>query len=126
VHAEPDLILQYLISNEHDLHDDIMFFDTKTPEFLDLSPNEIIFSRRFVTIIYGIIRKYEPEAIFSQWIVDSRRDHQAVTKAVKAAPRDLNDLFMYETTIPGGLTEKVQPLIDLLDFDSILYNDKLT
>lgn len=78
----------------------------KTPEFLDLSPDEIIFSRRFVTIIDEIIRKYEPEAIFSQWIGDSHQDHQALTKAVIAASRDLNDLFMYETTIPGGLTER--------------------
>jgi LmbE family N-acetylglucosaminyl deacetylase len=76
-----------------------------SPEFLDLSPNEIIFSRQFVTRIDEIIRRYKPEAIFTQWIGDSHQDHQALTKAVLAASRDSNNIFMYETTIPGGITE---------------------
>lgn len=77
----------------------------KTPEFLNLSPDEIVFSRKFVATIDEIIHKYEPEAVFSQWIGDSHQDHQVLTRAVIAASRDLNNLFMYETTIPGGLTE---------------------
>jgi len=49
----------------------------KTPEFLDLGPEEITFNQ----------------------------DHQALTKAVIAAARDSNNVFMYETTIPGGISE---------------------
>jgi LmbE family N-acetylglucosaminyl deacetylase len=79
---------------------------SKQPEFLDLSPDEIIFSRKFVGLIDQIIHKYEPEAVFTQWIGDSHQDHQALTKSVISASRDLNNLFMYETTIPGGVTEK--------------------
>jgi N-acetylglucosamine malate deacetylase 1 len=79
----------------------------KTPEFLDLSPDRIVFSRKLVTMIDQIICKYEPEAVFSLWIGDSHQDHQVLTKSVIAASRDLNNLFMYETTIPGGLTENV-------------------
>lgn len=79
---------------------------SKQPEFLDLSPDEIIFSRKFVGLIDQIIHKYEPEAVFTQWIGDSHQDHQALTKAVISASRDSNNLFMYETTIPGGVTEK--------------------
>jgi LmbE family N-acetylglucosaminyl deacetylase len=75
------------------------------PEFLDLSIDEIVFGRKFVTLIDGLIRKYKPEAIFTQWIGDSHQDHQALTRAVMAASRDSNNLFMYETTIPGGVTE---------------------
>jgi N-acetylglucosamine malate deacetylase 1 len=77
----------------------------KSPQFLDLSPDEITIGRKFVTMIDEIINKHKPEAVFTQWIGDSHQDHQALTRAVIAASRDSNNLFMYETTIPGGLTE---------------------
>ncbi len=77
----------------------------KSPQFLDLSPDEIAIGRKFVTMIDEIIHKHEPSAVFTQWIGDSHQDHQALTRAVIAASRDCNNLFMYETTIPGGLTE---------------------
>jgi N-acetylglucosamine malate deacetylase 1 len=77
----------------------------KSPQFLDLSPDEITIGRKFVTMIDDIINKHKPEAVFTQWIGDSHQDHQALTRAVIAASRDSNNLFMYETTIPGGLTE---------------------
>jgi LmbE family N-acetylglucosaminyl deacetylase len=75
------------------------------PEFLDLAPDEITFGRNFVNKVDGIIQKYEPGVVFTQWIGDSHQDHQALTKAVIAACRDQKDVFMYETTIPGGITE---------------------
>src|SRR5215216_369533 len=77
----------------------------KSPQFLDLSPDEITIGRKFVTMIDDIINKHKPEAVFTQWIGDSHQDHQALTRAVISASRDLNNLFMYETTIPGGVTE---------------------
>jgi len=77
----------------------------KTPEFLDLAPDEVIVARKFVTLIDKLIKKYEPEAVFTQWIGDSHQDHQALTRAVIAASRNIDNLFMYETTIPGGITE---------------------
>lgn len=77
----------------------------KTPEFLDLSPEEIVFNRKFVTQINKIIHELNPEAIFTQWIGDTHQDHQSLTRAVIAAARDFNDVFMYETTIPGGISE---------------------
>lgn len=78
---------------------------SKQPEFLDLSPDEITFNRKFITRIDEIIHNNRPEAVFTQWIGDSHQDHQTLTRAVIAASRDVNNLFMYETTIPGGLTE---------------------
>ena len=75
------------------------------PEFLDLAPDEITFGRNFVNKVDGIIQKYGPGVVFTQWIGDSHQDHQALTKAVIAACRDQKDVFMYETTIPGGITE---------------------
>jgi LmbE family N-acetylglucosaminyl deacetylase len=77
----------------------------KAPEFLDLAPDEVIVGRKFVTLIDKLIKKYDPEAVFTQWIGDSHQDHQALTRAVIAASRDVDNLFMYETTIPGGITE---------------------
>ena len=77
----------------------------KSPQFLDLPPDAITIGRKFVTIIDEIIHKYNQEAVFTQWIGDSHQDHQALTKAVIAASRDCNNLFMYETTIPGGINE---------------------
>jgi len=97
----------------------------KTPEFLGLSPDQIVFSRKLVTRIDQIIRKYEPEAVFTLWIGDSHQDHQVLTKAVIAASRDLNNLFMYETTIPGGLTENAfrpQLYIDITETFDIKTN----
>jgi N-acetylglucosamine malate deacetylase 1 len=75
------------------------------PEILDLSPDEIVFGRKFVTLIDKVISKYAPEAVFTQWIGDSHQDHKMLTNAVMAASRRIGNLFMYETTIPGGLTE---------------------
>ncbi|MGH9963674.1 MAG: PIG-L deacetylase family protein [Nitrososphaeraceae archaeon] len=90
----------------------------KTPEFLDLSPEEIVFNRKFVTQISKIIQELNPEAIFTQWIGDTHQDHQSLTRAVIAAARDSNDLFMYETTIPGGISEhafRPQLYVDVTD-----------
>ncbi len=77
-----------------------------TPKFLDLSSEEIVFGRKMISLIDSIIREYDPHSVFTQWIGDSHQDHQILTKSVIAASRDINNLYMYETTIPGGLTEK--------------------
>ena len=77
-----------------------------TPKFLDLPPEEIIFGRRMVNLIDSLIKKYNPSTVFTQWIGDSHQDHQILTQSVITASRDINNLYMYETTIPGGITEK--------------------
>jgi N-acetylglucosamine malate deacetylase 1 len=89
-------------------HEAIMSAKTmscKPPDFLDLSPDEMVFSRKFVTRIDELVRKTKPQAIFTQWIGDSHQDHQSLTRTVLAASRDSTDIYMYETTIPGGITE---------------------
>ena len=78
----------------------------KPPIFLDLSPEEMVFGRKLVTMIDSIVSKYKPDSVFTQWYGDSHQDHQALTKSVISACRDQNNIFMYETTIPGGITEK--------------------
>jgi N-acetylglucosamine malate deacetylase 1 len=77
----------------------------KPPVFLDLSPDEMIYGRKFITLIDSLVTKYKPDSVFTQWYGDSHQDHQVLTKSVISACRDQDNLFMYETTIPGGITE---------------------
>lgn len=89
------------------------------PDFLDLSPNEVIHSRKLVGIIDKYISNYKPKAVFTQWIGDSHQDHRILTESVISGSRDTTDLYMYETTIPGGITERSfrsQLFIDISDF----------
>ena len=88
------------------------------PEFLDLSISQMNYDRKLVFVIDNLIKKYKPKSVFTQWIGDSHQDHQILTKAVISASRDIDNLYMYETTIPGGITEqtfKPQLYIDITD-----------
>jgi N-acetylglucosamine malate deacetylase 1 len=88
----------------------------KPPVFLDLSPDEMIFGRKFITLIDSLVTKYKPDSVFTQWYGDSHQDHQVLTKSVISACRDQDNLFMYETTIPGGITEnsfRTQLFVDI-------------
>lgn len=77
----------------------------KPPVFLDLSPDEMIFGRKLISLIDSLVTKYKPDSVFTQWYGDSHQDHQILTKSLLSACRDQDNLFMYETTIPGGITE---------------------
>ncbi len=89
------------------------------PDFLDLTPQEMTHSRNLIGIIDRYITEHKPKAVFTQWIGDSHQDHQILTKSVISASRDTFDLYMYETTIPGGITEqsfRSQLFVDVSDF----------
>lgn len=89
------------------------------PDFLDLPPAEMTHSRKLIGIIDKYILDYKPKAVFTQWIGDSHQDHQILTKSVISGSRDTTDLYMYETTIPGGITEqsfRPQLFVDISDF----------
>lgn len=90
----------------------------KPPVFLDLSSDEMIFGRKFISLIDSLVTKYKPDSVFTQWYGDSHQDHQILTKSVISACRDQDNLFMYETTIPGGITEnsfRPQLFVDISD-----------
>lgn len=77
----------------------------KYPIFLDLSPEQMVFGRKLVTLIDSLITEHKPDSVFTQWHGDSHQDHQILTSSVISACRNQNNLFMYETTIPGGITQ---------------------
>ena len=35
----------------------------KTPVFLDLSPDEMVFGRKFITLVDSLVSKYKPESV---------------------------------------------------------------
>jgi LmbE family N-acetylglucosaminyl deacetylase len=77
----------------------------KSPIFLDLSPEQMVFGRKLVTLIDSLFTEHKPDSVFTQWHGDSHQDHQILTSSVISACRNQNNLFMYETTIPGGITQ---------------------
>ena len=88
-------------------------------DFLDLPPEQMMHSRKLIGIMDKYMLDYRPAAVFTQWIGDSHQDHQALTKSVISGSRDTTDLYMYETTIPGGITEQAcrpQLFVDMTDF----------
>lgn len=100
--------------------------------FLDIDPDDLIFSRKIVREFDAVIREYSPDAVYTHWNHDSHQDHVIVTEAVIAATRKNRcSLYMYEQTIPGGIVPygfRMQSLVDISDvidikLDSILAHD---
>jgi LmbE family N-acetylglucosaminyl deacetylase len=75
------------------------------PEFLNLQPGEFMFNRTLVRRLDKIISMHNPDFIFTQWVGDSHQDHQILTRCVLAASRTVNNVLMYETTIPSLITD---------------------
>ena len=97
----------------------------KFPIFLDLSPEQMVFGRKLVTLIDSLITEHKPDSVFTQWYGDSHQDHQILTSSVISACRNQNNLFMYETTIPGGITEnsfRPQLFVDITETIDIKKN----
>ncbi|MDP9306447.1 MAG: PIG-L family deacetylase [Thermoproteota archaeon] len=97
----------------------------KSPIFLDLSPEQMVFGRKLVTLIDSLIKEHKPDSVFTQWHGDSHQDHQILTSSVISACRNQNNLFMYETTIPGGITQnsfRPQLFVDITETIDIKKN----
>ena len=97
----------------------------KSPIFLDLSPEQMVFGRKLVTLIDSLITEHKPDSVFTQWYGDSHQGHQILTSSVISACRNQNNLFMYETTIPGGITEnsfRPQLFVDITETIDIKKN----
>ena len=86
---------------------------------MNLSREEIRPDARLIGEFDRMLREYQPSVVFTHWHGDSHPEHQATTKAVLAATRrNRCSVYMYEVTLPGGITPEAflpQRLIDIGD-----------
>ena len=87
---------------------------------LPLQVEELGYNRQSIGAIDAIIRSLNPHSVFTHWIEDSHQDHVNVTRCVVAATRKNSfNVYMYEQTIPGGITPaafRAQYVIDVSEF----------
>lgn len=88
--------------------------------FMLLKPQELGYNRKTIGAIDHILSRLEPHSLFTHWVEDSHQDHVNLTRCVIAATRKNNfNVYMYEQTIPGGITPaafRAQYLIDVTNF----------
>ena len=72
-----------------------------------------------VGAIDRLLAEEQPTAVFTHWLGDSHPEHVGTTRAVLAATRrNRCSVYMYEATIPGGVTERAfrpQKFVDITD-----------
>lgn len=82
-----------------------------------LSRDEIRPSARLVGAIDKLLVEHGPTAVYTHWLGDSHPEHIATSRAVLAATRrNRCSVYMYEATLPGGITERpfrAQKFIDI-------------
>lgn len=84
---------------------------------LPVKPAQLGYNRQSIGAVDKVIQQLRPHSVFTHWIEDSHQDHVNVTRCIVAATRknDFN-VYMYEQTIPGGITPaafRAQYLIDV-------------
>jgi LmbE family N-acetylglucosaminyl deacetylase len=88
--------------------------------FMSLWADELGYNRKTIGAIDSIVRSLEPHSIFTHWVEDSHQDHVNLTRCVIAATRKNHfNVYMYEQTIPGGITPaafRAQYLVDVSGF----------
>lgn len=84
---------------------------------LPIKATQLGYNRVSIGAVDSVIRQFQPHSVFTHWIEDSHQDHVNVTRCIVAATRKNNfNVYMYEQTIPGGITPagfRAQYLIDV-------------
>lgn len=84
---------------------------------LPIKASQLGYNRYSIGAIDSVIRQFRPHSVFTHWNEDSHQDHVNVTRCIIAATRKNNfNVYMYEQTIPGGITPagfRAQYLIDV-------------
>ena len=84
-----------------------------------LSRDAIQPNARLVSAIDQLLADVEPTAVYTHWLGDSHPEHVALSHAVLAATRrNRCSVYMYEATIPGGISThafRPQQFIDISD-----------
>lgn len=88
-------------------------------ECFDLPREAIRPDARLVGAFDRLLHDFSPTAVFTPWVGDSHPEHLGATRAVLASCRKNRcSVYMYEPTIPGGVTEQAfrpQKFIDISD-----------
>ncbi len=73
-------------------------------EVMNIDQYEFKFDRKFVKMFDKILKKYNPNIVFSCWEHDTHQDHKSLSKIIFSVLRK-NDisLYIYEAMLPGGL-----------------------
>jgi len=75
-------------------------------KMLNIPQSELVKIRELVIEFDKIINDFNPDEIYTHWIHDSHQEHKFVTQGVIAASRkNLCSVYMYDQTIPSGITE---------------------
>lgn len=84
---------------------------------LPIGVHEIGYNRKTIGLVDEVIHRVKPYAVFTHWVEDSHQDHVNFSKCIIASTRKNHfHVFMYENTIPGGLTTgafRAQYFIDI-------------
>ncbi|GIW39838.1 MAG: GlcNAc-PI de-N-acetylase [Candidatus Binatia bacterium] len=84
-----------------------------------LRREEIRPDARLVGTLDRLLQEFRPTQVYTHWVGDSHPEHVATTRAVLAATRRNScSVYMYEATIPGGITERAfrpQRFVDISD-----------
>lgn len=84
---------------------------------LPIKASQLGYNRHSIGAIDAVIKQFRPHSVFTHWNEDSHQDHVNVTRCIIAATRKNNfNVYMYEQTIPGGITPagfRAQYLIDV-------------
>lgn len=87
---------------------------------LPVKPAQLGYNRTTIGAIDAVIRQLQPHSVFTHWVEDSHQDHVNVTRCIISATRKNNfNVYMYEQTIPGGITPagfRAQHLIDVTKY----------
>lgn len=88
--------------------------------FMSLKAQDFGYNRKSIGAVDAILHHLNPHSIFTHWVEDSHQDHVSLTRCVIAATRKNHfNVYMYEQTIPGGITPgafRAQYLIDVSGF----------
>lgn len=88
---------------------------------LNADPYELCFNRKLIQQIDKVVKKFNPDIVYTCWDHDSHQDHQAVAKATFAVTRkNILNLYMFEPVVPGGLVPETFNVTHYVDITSTL------
>ena len=92
-------------------------------ELIKITSDKLQKNRFLVGKIDEIVRRYSPESVYTHWMHDSHQDHQIISRAtISALRKNTCSLYMYEETIPGGITPESFYAQMFIDIGDHIYN----